>query len=124
MLRLIRTSSDAMRADRRHKANDTGRDRTSGYGEWTDFQVPDDRSGWHPHCRAFYDYWLRISPAGRFPGRRHVSPFESVSLLPRMRTLDVVRDPLRFRYRLVATGEVRTLALSLAFYDSGQLVPL
>ena len=47
--------------------------------------------------------------AGRLPGRQHVSPFDIVPLLPRVWLLDVVRDPLRFRYRLVRTGEVRTL---------------
>jgi len=79
------------------------------HGPWTDFQVPEDRTGWHPQCRRLYDYWSGISPPGRLPGRQHVSPADIVPLLPRVWMLDVVREPLRFRYRLVGTGEVGTL---------------
>jgi hypothetical protein len=98
-----------MRTDRKRPADEPGHAEPSDYAEWTDFRVPEDRSNWHPQCRAFYDYWLTISPPGRLPGRQHVSPFEIVPLLPRVWMLDVVHNPLRFRYRLVGTGEVRTL---------------
>jgi hypothetical protein len=105
--------TNAMQAAGRRAADGNDISHSPGYGEWADFELPDDRSGWHPHCCAFYDYWLRISPLGRLPGRQHVSPFEFVPLLPRVWMLDVVRDPLRLRYRLVGTGEVRTLGREL-----------
>ena len=103
------TSITAPRADRQRPVDEADITRASGYGEWTGFAVPDDRSAWHPHCRSFYDYWLRITPPGRLPGREHVSPFDIVPLLSRVWMLDVVRHPLRFRYRLVGTGEALTL---------------
>ncbi|HVJ54366.1 MAG TPA: PAS domain-containing protein [Aliidongia sp.] len=81
------------------------------FGPWTQFRIPEDRSGWNHQCRRFYQYWLDIAPPGRLPGRQHVSPGDIVSLLPRVWMLDVVRAPLRFRYRLVGTGEVATLGL-------------
>ena len=71
--------------------------------------MPEDRAAWHPQCCTFYEYWLRITPPGRLPGRQHVSPLEIVPLLPRVWLLDVTRAPLRFRYRLVGTGEALTL---------------
>ena len=103
------TNAHAKQADRQRLVDGNDIGQAPSYGEWADFEVPDDRSGWNADCRAFYDCWLRISPPGRLPGRQHVSPFDIVPLLPRVWLLDVVRDPLRFRYRLVGTGEVRTL---------------
>jgi PAS domain len=88
--------------------------RTGDFGPWTDYRIPADRSGWHPDCRRFYEYWSSVAPApGCLPGRRHVSPTEIVPLLPRVWMLDVVRAPLRFRYRLVGTAEVSTLGRDL-----------
>jgi hypothetical protein len=79
------------------------------YGPWNSQELTGDRSGWHPHSRRLYDYWLEIAPAGLLPGRQHVSPIDIAPLLPRIWMLDVVRDPLRFRYRLLGTGGVSTL---------------
>jgi hypothetical protein len=64
-------------------------------------------------CQDFFDYWRKITPAGRLPGRQHMSPTDIGPLLPRVWMLDVVRSPLRFRYRLVGTAEVRTLGREL-----------
>jgi len=79
------------------------------YGPWADHQIPTDRSDWHPLVNRFYEYWRDIAPAGGLPGRQHVSPTDIVPLLPRVWMLDVIRSPLRFRYRLVGTAEVTTL---------------
>ena len=79
------------------------------HGPWANYQLPEDRSTWHPHCRQLLDYWSKISPSGRLPGRQHLSPEQIAPLLPRLWMLDVVRNPLRFRYRLVGTAEVSTL---------------
>ena len=79
------------------------------FGVWTDYRIPDDRADWHPAVREFYEYWLRISPPGRLPGRRHMVPEDIAPLLPRLWMLDVVRNPLRFRYRLVGTDLTRSM---------------
>ena len=78
------------------------------FGLWTGYRVPDDRSGWHPKVRRFYEYWLSIAPPGRLPGRRHVAPEDLVPLLPHLWLLDVHRNPLRFRFRLAGTDIVRS----------------
>ena len=83
------------------------------FGIWTDHHIPDDRSSWHPLVRQFYEYWLQIAPPGRLPGRQHVAPEDIVPLLTHLWMLDVCRDPLRFRYRLVGTGITRSLQREL-----------
>src|SRR5947209_15482970 len=79
------------------------------YGVWTGYQVPDDRTGWHPLVRRFYEYWASVAPADGLPGRQHIEPEEIPALWSRMWLLDVSRDPLRYRYRLCGTEMVRSL---------------
>ena len=83
------------------------------FGIWTDHRIPDDRSGWHPLVRQFYEYWASVAPAGRLPGRQHIAPEEIVPLLSRLWILDVFGEPLRFRYRLVGTDITRSLQREL-----------
>src|SRR5579859_1220842 len=85
----------------------------AGYGAWTNHQIPEDRSAWHPMVRRFYEYWLSIAPPGRLPGRQHVRPEDIVPLLSRLWMVDVFRDPLRFRYRLVGTNVVNAIGCEL-----------
>lgn len=86
---------------------------TGDYGIWTGHRIPEDRSAWHPMVRRFYDYWLSVAPPGRLPGRQHVAPEDLVPLLPRLWLIDVYRDPLRFRYRLVGTAVVKSVGREL-----------
>jgi hypothetical protein len=79
------------------------------FGAWTDHQISEDRSTWHPMVRRFYEYWLSVAPPGRLPGRQHIRPEDLVTLLSRLWMVDVSRDPLRFRYRLVGTELVRAV---------------
>jgi hypothetical protein len=79
------------------------------YGLWTGYRIPEDRSGWHPLVRAFYEYCVSISPPDRLPGRQHIAPEDVPSLWSRMWMLDVHRNPLRYRYRLCGTEMVRSL---------------
>jgi hypothetical protein len=83
------------------------------YGIWTDHRIPDDRSSWHPLVRRFYEYWLQVAPPGRLPGRQHIVPEDMVPLLSRLWILDIFRDPLRFRYRLVGTDITRSVQREL-----------
>ena len=86
---------------------------STDYGIWTGHRIPADRSSWHPLVRQFYEYWVSIAPAGRLPGRQHIVPEDIVPLLSRLWMLDVFRDPLRFRYRLVGTDITRSVQREL-----------
>ena len=79
------------------------------FGVWTDHHIPEDRSGWHPLVRRFYEHWLSIAPPGLLPGRQHIKPEGMVPMLSRLWMMDVHRDPLRFCYRLCGTSLVRSL---------------
>jgi hypothetical protein len=83
------------------------------YGIWTGHRIPDDRSSWSPKVRQFYEYWVKVAPPGRLPGRQHIAPEDIVPLLPKLWMLDVFRDPLRFRYRLVGTDITRSVQREL-----------
>jgi len=85
----------------------------AGFGAWTNHQIPEDRLGWHPMVRRFYEYWLSVAPPGQLPGRQHVQPEELVPLLPRVWMLDIYRDPLRFRFRLAGTNIVDSVGREL-----------
>jgi hypothetical protein len=86
---------------------------TADFGVWTDHRIPDDRSSWHPVVCEFYDYWLAVAPPGRLPGRQHIAPEDMIPLLSRFWMLDVYREPLRFRYRLVGTDITRSVQREL-----------
>lgn len=79
------------------------------YGVWTGYRVPEDRGGWHPLIRQFYEYWRSVAPEGQLPGRQHIHPEQIPGFLSRLSLFDVYRDPLRFRYRLCGTELVRSL---------------
>jgi hypothetical protein len=95
---------------------------TAEFGAWTNHQIPEDRSGWHPLVRRFYEYWLSVAPPGRLPGRQHVRPEEIVPLLPRVWMLDIYRDPLRFCFRLAGTNIVDSVGgeLTALWLDEAQ----
>lgn len=58
----------------------------------------------HPRIRALYDYWSAKRPApDKLPGRQHIDPVEIPQLLRWVWLVDVLRDPLRFRYRLTGS---------------------
>ena len=64
--------------------------------------------------RQLYAYWLSIHPAGGgLPGRQHVDPAAISGLLPGIWLVDVQREPLRFRYRLVGTNHVAVIGRDL-----------
>lgn len=88
---------------------DSAPDAAAEYGEWTDHRIPEDRSGWHPLSRQFYDYWRSVAPPGLLPGRQHIRPEEIAPCWSRLWMLDVFREPLRYRYRLCGTEIVRSL---------------
>ena len=50
------------------------------------------------------DYWDSKRRGRRMPARRDIEPAEILVLLPYVVLVDVERDPVDFRYRLVGTG--------------------
>jgi hypothetical protein len=62
-----------------------------------------DTAHLHPRAQRLYDYWRQIHPAAGLPGRQHFDPAALTDVLPNLRLIDVHRDPLRFRYRLLGS---------------------
>lgn len=62
-----------------------------------------------PRERQLYDYWRSIHPeCGGLPGRQHFDPIAvariNPRLLPHLSLVDVERNPLRFRLRLIGSA--------------------
>lgn len=55
-------------------------------------------------------YWEQCRGQRRMPARKDLNPFDIPALLPRVMLVDVLRDPLDFRYRLIGTGVTQRLA--------------
>ena len=79
------------------------------FGVWSGYDIPEDRTGWHPLARRLLDFWRSLAPPGRLPGRQDLVPEDIAPLWSRVWMLDVSRDPLRYRYRLCGTEMVRSL---------------
>ena len=69
--------------------------------------IPEDCD---PRLRRFYEYWVSIHPrGGGLPGRQHVDPTDVPDLLPWIWMVDVQRQPLRFKYRLLGTEYAKAM---------------
>ena len=66
--------------------------------------APDSDVISHPTLVALYRYWEGKRGDRTMPARRELDPGEIVPLLPHVYMVDVQRDPLRFRYRLIGTA--------------------
>jgi hypothetical protein len=63
-----------------------------------------EATSWHPKIRELHAYWPSIHPPDRrLPSRQQFNPLAVTSLLPNIWLLDVIREPLRLRYRLIGT---------------------
>jgi len=58
----------------------------------------------HPTLVAIYRYWDSKRRGRVMPQRPDIDPTEIARLLPHIFMVDVERDPLRFRYRLIGTA--------------------
>lgn len=59
----------------------------------------------HARARRLLEAWTAMRPApDLLPGRQHFDPASVPTLLANMALLDVVRDPMRFRYRVVGSA--------------------
>lgn len=61
-----------------------------------------------PRIHRLHAYWLhqRDKRGGQLPRRGDIAPDQIRDLLPNIMIVDVERDPMRFRYRLVGTRVV------------------
>ena len=63
--------------------------------------LADVSAGIHdPRLARLYAYWAQRKGSRRFPARRDLDPVDLRYVLGHLMLLDVLRDPLRFRYRL------------------------
>ncbi|WP_119422383.1 PAS domain-containing protein [Desertibaculum subflavum] len=67
--------------------------------------------------RALVTYWHHKCAGRRMPARREIEPADFRDLMGRILLLDVLRDPLRFRFRLVGT----LLVEAIGFDPTGKL---
>ncbi len=59
----------------------------------------------HPKIRALLEHWRALRTPQGLPGRHHLDAAAIPGLLPYIWMLDVVRDPLRYRFRLVGEAQ-------------------
>jgi hypothetical protein len=79
------------------------------------FKDPQGRvlADWPPVLEELHAYWLSRCRGRAFPARADIDPIDIPSLLEHLLLVDVLRDPLDFRYRLVG-GHIVTHAGSIA----------
>ena len=91
--------------------------------------VPGSEEVSHPTLVALHRYWDGKRCGRLMPARRDLDPSEIVKLLPHIYMIDVERDPLRFRYRLIGTAICNFLgrdytgrAVDAATYGTGDIL--
>ena len=63
--------------------------------------------------RQLFEYWREKAAGRRFPARRDLDPLDMVYVLPFLSLVDVLRNPLRFRGRLIGTSIVEKSGFDL-----------
>lgn len=74
-------------------------------------RMADGNNFWRPSTqtpgsakgRVFRDHWLDLCGDRAMPPRSALDPLEIRQLLPHIVLIDVMREPVRFRYRLIGT---------------------
>lgn len=65
------------------------------------------------NVRQFLKFWLAAHRDGRMPGKEFLDPLRLRFLVGSLSLLEVQREPLRFRYRLVGSDIVQRLSMEL-----------
>lgn len=60
-----------------------------------------------PRIRRAYEFWNALREEREMPARRDIDPSEIVPILPFVVLVDVLDDPIDFRFRLAGTDVVR-----------------
>ncbi len=66
-----------------------------------------------PDLHRLYDYWAARRKDGRLPSRADIDPADLPFVLGDLLLVDVLRAPLRFRYRLIGTNIVQPPAMDM-----------
>jgi len=64
-----------------------------------------------PRILEFASYWDGLRPGNGLPGRQHFDPADVPGFLANIWLLEIHREPIRFRFRLVGTRVVDFLGL-------------
>lgn len=72
----------------------------------------------HPNLVRLYDYWAERRRGRTFPSRQDIDPVELRFAIGNMTLLDVLHDPVRFRFRLVGT----LMAQRMGFDHTGKMI--
>ena len=64
----------------------------------------------NPALLEVYDYWASLRGTRRMPARKDFDPLQIPQRLPNLMLIDVIHDPVRFRYRLIGTRVVAASA--------------
>lgn len=86
---------------------------TSGFGMPRLELISDPARIGDSNVRQFLELWLAAHRDGRPPGKEFLDPLRLRFLLGSLSLLEVQREPLRFRYRLVGTDIVQRLGMEL-----------
>lgn len=57
-----------------------------------------------PRVVSLLDYYLKIHPKSKLPGRSDFDPFNIPICMPNLALVDVERNPFRFRFRVMGTS--------------------
>lgn len=68
----------------------------------------------HPELLRLYDYWDKRRNGRRFPSRADIDPLDLKFVLGNVTLVDVLHDPLRFRFRLTGSLFTQRMGLDLA----------
>ena len=66
-----------------------------------------DQEVQHDKLKQLLKYWESIGPESQLPARTDIDPIQIPSLLPNVMLVDVEREAVRFRFRLVGSAIVK-----------------
>lgn len=75
----------------------------------TDFKLLADPASLDVKLRELRAYWLSKKSEDGLPGRRDIDPLDIPRLMPYVALVDILRDPLDYRYRLTGTKFVEMI---------------
>jgi hypothetical protein len=74
-----------------------------------DFRPMQELSELDLKLRQLHAYWQGKRDGNRLPGRGDIDPIDIPKLMPDVALVDILRDPLDYRYRLVGTRLVEMM---------------
>lgn len=75
----------------------------------TDFTTVQDFSDLDIKLQQLLHYWLGKRREGTIPSRKDIDPIEIPRLMPHVALVDILRNPLDYRYRLTGTHIVEMI---------------